>query len=166
LFRDGDQWCALYGEDLQDGCSGFGDSPAQAMEAFDREWYRCCRPQGDLETKVRKQIASGRSVPADMPSVVCLCGSTRFMDTFHEVGWQLTLKGEIVLSVGVCKHAEHHGGEALGQDVADELDELHLRKIDIADYVYVLNVGGYIGQSTRKEIEYARKLGKPINYLE
>jgi hypothetical protein len=101
-----------------------------------------------------------------IPQIVCLCGSTRFMETFFEVGWDLTLKGEIVLSVGVCKHAKHHGAEALGPDVVEKLDELHLRKIDLADYVFILNVDGYIGESTQKEIAYAESLGKPMKYLE
>ena len=100
------------------------------------------------------------------PPIVCLCGSTRFMEAFFEMGWEFTLKGFIVLSVGVCKHAKDHGGEALGQDVADKLDELHLRKIDLSELVYVLNVGGYIGESTRKEIKYAEDHGKEIKYLE
>ena len=100
------------------------------------------------------------------PPIVCLCGSTRFMDAFHEAGWDFTLKGYIVLSVGVCKHTKDHGGEALGKEVADKLDELHLRKIDLADEVFVLNVDGYIGQSTEKEIKYAESIGKPILYLE
>ena len=104
--------------------------------------------------------------PKGFPEVVCLCGSTRFMDAFHATGWQLTLDGYIVLTVGVCKHAEDHGGEALGQDVADRLDELHRRKIDLADWVMVLNVGGYIGDSTRGEIEYAKERGKMVVYLE
>jgi len=75
------------------------------------------------------------------------------------------LGGDIVLSVGVCKHADDHGGEALGQDVVERLDELHKRKIDLCDWVMVLNVDGYIGESTSSEIEYARKHGKPIKYL-
>lgn len=100
------------------------------------------------------------------PKIVCLCGSTRFMEQLFEAGWEFTLKGYIVLSVGVCTHAEHHGAEALGQDVTERLDELHLRKIDLADEVFVLNVGGYIGESTSKEIEYAQKHNKPISYLE
>lgn len=104
--------------------------------------------------------------PDGFPEVVCLCGSTRFMDAFHGVGWLLTLHGYIVLSVGVCKHAEHHGGEALGQDVADKLDELHLRKIELADWVMILNVGGYVGKSTAAEIAYAESLGRWIVYLE
>ena len=107
-----------------------------------------------------------RSVPADTPSIVCLCGSTRFMQAFFDAGWKFTLEGKIVLSVGVCKHAEHHGGEALGQKIANKLDELHLRKIDLADSVFVLNVDGYIGESTRKEIEYAKSKDRPIAYLE
>ncbi len=101
-----------------------------------------------------------------MPAIVCLCGSTRFMDAFHEAGWQLTLDGYIVLTVGVCKHAAAHGGEALGPDVAARLDELHLRKIDLAEWVFVLNVDGYVGTSTRVEILYAHSQHKRITYLE
>ena len=101
-----------------------------------------------------------------MPKIVCLCGSTRFMETFFEEGWRETLEGKIVLSVGVCKHAEDHGGEALGKEVADKLDQLHLRKIDLADEVLILNVGGYIGESTRLEFEYAMVEGKNIRMLE
>ena len=77
----------------------------------------------------------------------------------------LTLS-KIVLSVGVCKHAEHHGAEALGPDVVERLDTLHFRKIDLADEVLILNVGGYIGESTRNELEYAKKMGKVIRFLE
>jgi len=102
------------------------------------------------------------------PTIVCLCGSTRFMDAFFAAGWALTLDGQIVLSVGVCKHADGdgaHGAEALGQDVADKLDELHLRKIDLADWVLVLNVGAYYGDSTAKEVAYAKSIGKPLEFL-
>jgi len=103
------------------------------------------------------------------PHIVCLCGSTRFMSAFFEAGRKFTLEGKIVLSVGVCKHTDAEGGcgtEVISQDVADRLDELHLRKIDLADAVVVLNVGGYIGNSTRKEITYAERTGKPVHYLE
>ncbi len=109
---------------------------------------------------LRNELREGR------PTVVCLCGSTRFWEAFFDEGWRLTLEGKIVLSIGVCKHAEDHGGEALGQDCADMLDELHLRKIDLADEVLILNVGGYIGESTGKELEYAREQGKVIRFLE
>jgi hypothetical protein len=104
--------------------------------------------------------------PNARPIIVCLCGSTRFMDAFFAAGWQETLKGKIVLSVGVCKYAEHHGREALGEEVAQMLDQLHLRKIDMADEVLVLNVGGYIGKSTANEVGYAKAHNKPINWLE
>ncbi len=104
-------------------------------------------------------------LPPD-PKIVCLCGSTRFMDAFFEAGWSETLKGHIVLSVGVVTTAADHAGEALGTEVVEMLDELHWRKIDLADEVLVLNVGGYIGFSTRREIDYAEYTGKPIRYLE
>lgn len=107
-----------------------------------------------------------KHLPETFPKIVCLCGSTRFMDAFHAAGWNHTLDGQIVLTVGVCKHAADHGGEALGQDVADKLDELHRRKIDLADEILVLNVDGYIGSSTQGEIEYAKATGKPVMYLE
>ena len=121
-----------------------------------------------MDEDLKKQIDELRKLIADFPRIVCLCGSTRFMDAFFEEGWRLTLAGHIVLSVGVCKHVgpEGHGGEALGEDVARKLDELHLRKIDLADWVFVLNVGGYIGDSTRAEIEYAERIGKEVRYLE
>ena len=112
------------------------------------------------------ELLETRTVPVGTPQIVCLCGSTRFMDAFFAAGWKFTLDGWIVLSVGVCKHAEDHGGEALGQEVADGLDELHLRKIDLADRVHVLNVDGYIGESTSKEIAYAKSKDKGITYLE
>ena len=102
------------------------------------------------------------------PTVVCLCGSTRFMEAFFAAGWQLTLLGQIVLSVGVCKHADAdgaHGAEALGPRVAANLDKLHLRKIDMADWVLVLNVQGYFGTSTMREIDYATNSHKPVYFL-
>lgn len=101
------------------------------------------------------------------PKVVVLCGSTRFMEAFNEAGWVETLRGHIVLSVGVSKHLPpDHGGEFLGEITMQMLDELHWRKIDLADEVFVLNVGGYIGYSTGREVEYAKQIGKPIRYLE
>jgi len=103
------------------------------------------------------------------PPIICLCGSTRFMDAFFEAGWQATLAGKIVLSVGVCKHVDTeggHGGEMLGPETVAALDELHLRKIDLADQVLILNVGGYIGESTGRELAYARSIGKSVRFLE
>lgn len=103
------------------------------------------------------------------PTIVCLCGSTRFYDEFQRANYDLTMRGEIVLSVGFYPHAkaEHGHGEGVGHDSDEKvaLDELHKRKIDLADYVYVLNVDGYIGDSTRSEIAYATERGKPVQYL-
>ena len=103
------------------------------------------------------------------PRVVCLCGSTRFKDAFDEATYQETMAGRIVLSVGFFMHATgNRHGENVGatpeQKIA--LDELHKRKIDLADEVYVLNVNGYIGSSTRSEIDYAIAHNKPVRYLE
>lgn len=89
------------------------------------------------------------------------------MDAFFDAGWSETLKGHIVLSVGVWREGPaDHGGEWIGESVKEMLDELHKRKIDLSDEILVLNVGGYIGDSTRGEIEYAEKTGKPVRYLE
>lgn len=101
----------------------------------------------------------------EKPTIICLCGSTRFIIEFDEINRKFTLQGKIVLSVGVFGHSESGGQGALTDDTKSGLDELHLRKIDLADEVFVLNVGGYIGDSTRNEIAYARKIGKPVAYL-
>lgn len=104
------------------------------------------------------------------PKIVVLCGSTRFYDEFQKANYDLTMSGHIVLSVGFYPHAktEHGHGEGVSHDSIEkvELDELHKRKIDLADEVFVLNVRGYVGESTRSEIQYAEKHGVPITWLE
>lgn len=108
-------------------------------------------------------------VPSRPPPVVCLCGSTRFMEWFHAAGWIFTLRGWIVLSVGVAKHVQTpdggHAAEALGDGVAERLHELHLRKIDMSDLVFVLDFEGYVGASTTREIQYATKREVPICHM-
>ena len=103
--------------------------------------------------------------------VITLCGSTRFKDVFMETQKWLTLEGNIVISVGLFGHA----GDAEVWENMDEgtltktkemLDDMHKRKIDMADEIFVINVGGYIGSSTRSEIEYAKMTGKTVRYLE
>ena len=96
--------------------------------------------------------------------VITLCGSTRFKDAFLEVQKRLTLEGNIVISVGLFGHSGDD--EAWVEGTKEMLDDMHKRKIDMADEIYVINVGGYIGDSTRSEIEYAKKTGKSIHYLE
>jgi len=102
------------------------------------------------------------------PPIVCLCGSTRFMEAFQRANLQETLAGKIVLSIGCNTKSDTDlmaAGE-LTEELKHMLDELHKRKIDLADEVLVLNVGGYIGTSTSKEIRYAHEQKKPIRYLE
>ena len=96
--------------------------------------------------------------------VITLCGSTRFKDAFMETQKQLTLEGNIVISVGLFGHSGDV--EVWTEGTKEMLDDMHKRKIDMADEIYVINVGGYIGSSTRSEIEYAKEHGKVIRYLE
>ena len=112
-------------------------------------------------------IERPRVLTGAIPYIVCLCGSTRFYKQFREANLAYTLDGCIVLSIGCDTKAD--GDIPFGEDIElikEGLDYLHKRKIDLADYVYVLNVGGYIGDSTRSEIMYAASIGKPIGYLE
>ncbi len=96
--------------------------------------------------------------------VITLCGSTRFKEQFLEAQKRLTLEGNIVISVGLFGHSGDD--EVWTEGTKEMLDDMHKRKIDMADSIYVINVGGHIGESTRSEIEYARKNGKGIRYLE
>lgn len=96
------------------------------------------------------------------PRVVCLCGSTRFRAAYEKAMRDETLAGRIVLTVGLFGHEE---GLDMDGPVKAMLDELHKRKIDLADEVLVLDVDGYIGRSTRSEIFYAESAGKLVRYL-
>lgn len=95
--------------------------------------------------------------------VITLCGSSRFQKEFEDVNERLTMEGNVVISVGVFGHSK---GIELSYEEKRSLDRIHLKKIDMADEIFVINVGGYIGSSTRNEIEYATLKGKPIQYLE
>ncbi len=99
----------------------------------------------------------------NQPTIVCLCGSTRFGDAYKKAMRDETLAGKIVLTVGLLGHEE---GIDMNGPVKKMLDELHKRKIDLADEVLFLNVGGYMGQSTLRELSYAYKNGKSIRFLE
>jgi hypothetical protein len=103
-----------------------------------------------------------KELPHDFPEIVCLCGSTRFMKEFYDANMRETLAGRIVLTVGMSSNGDCKPTEE--QKIS--LDKLHKRKIDLADSVLVLNVGGYIGDSTRSEIAHAKATGKPIRFLE
>ncbi len=96
--------------------------------------------------------------------VITLCGSTRFKNEFLEAQKRLTLEGNVVITVGLFGHS---GDDVVWTEgVKDMLDCQHLAKIDLADEIFVINVGGYIGDSTRREIAYAEYKGKSISYLE
>lgn len=96
--------------------------------------------------------------------VITLCGSTRFKEEFLRVQKDLTLKGWIVISVGLFGHSGDD--EVWTEGTKEMLDDMHKRKIDMAESIFVINVGGYIGSSTRSEIEYAKSKGKNVLYLE
>ncbi len=107
-----------------------------------------------------------KEVPKIKPTVVCLCGSTRFMAAYNVWRAKLTYEGKIVLSVElITTQTKSEDPQHSNHALKEMLDELHLRKIDLADEVFVLNVDGYVGESTAMEIAYAKDQGKPINYL-
>lgn len=95
-----------------------------------------------------------------LPHVVCLCGSTRFRAEIEAANRLATMEGHVVLAPGVFGHS----GDPMTDDDKRRLDELHLIKIDMSNEVRVVNPGGYIGESTRREINYATRIGKPISY--
>ena len=96
------------------------------------------------------------------PQIVCLCGSTRFAEDFHTVNRDLTLAGTIVVAPAEFEHAR----DQITDEQRAALGTLHLAKIDLADRVIVVNPGGYSGESTQREIRYARQTGKPVEYTD
>lgn len=98
--------------------------------------------------------------------VITLCGSTRFKKEFEVIQRKLTLEGCIVLSVGLFSHSEENGEDWANNGIKEMLDDIHKRKIDISDEIFVINKDGYIGKSTACEIEYAESKGMPIRYME
>ena len=99
----------------------------------------------------------------DKYKIITLCGSTRFRDEFIAEQKRLTLEGNIIISVGLFGHAGDN--QVWSEDTKMMLDDMHKRKIDLSDEIFVINVSGYIGSSTRSEIEYAIKTGKVVKYL-
>lgn len=97
-------------------------------------------------------------------TVITLCGSTRFKEQFLEQQKRLTLEGNVVISVGLFGHSGDE--EVWKPGMKEMLDKMHFQKIDMADEIFVINVGGYIGESTKREIAYAESKGKVVNYLE
>ncbi|MBE5746332.1 MAG: hypothetical protein E7359_03490 [Clostridiales bacterium] len=103
--------------------------------------------------------------------VITLCGSTKFKDDFLKEQKRLSLEGNIVISVGLFGHSgDSEVWEGMDENTLTKtklmLDDMHKRKIDMADEIFVINKNGYIGESTKSEIEYAIKTNKKVNYLE
>jgi hypothetical protein len=96
----------------------------------------------------------------DRPEIVCICGSTRFVEEMRAANRDLTFAGAIVVAPGEA------ADELITKEQKTELDALHLRKIDLADRVLVVNPGGYVGESTSREIAYAHATGKPISFTD
>lgn len=142
------------GERIVDNFAGKKSAKSISEKGLTYYEYDCPTCQGEVQK-------------ANRPEIICLCGSTRFVDTFNEWRQKLTLDGKIVVSIElVLPRSEREDPQHSNYKVKQMLDELHLRKIDLADRVMILNVGGYIGESTRNELNYAKKIGKTITYLE
>jgi hypothetical protein len=99
--------------------------------------------------------------------VITLCGSTRFEAEFAEVNQRLTMAGCVVISLGMFSLPDlpDHDWTADSSDLKERLGDVHFQKIRMADEVYIVDPGGYVGESTRREIAYAESLGKPVRYL-
>lgn len=112
--------------------------------------------------------APGPVAAAERPTVVCLCGSTRFWRTFQRASLAEAMAGRIVLSIGAATGTDdEHFGNLPKEEydhIKEMLDTLHLRKIDMADEILVLNESGYIGESTAREVAYAASHGKHIRW--
>ena len=123
-----------------------------------------------LEFCVKKSILKNEnikekikmSIVKDKYNVITLCGSIRFKNEFMKVQEELTLDGNIVFTPNFFNNLK---GE-IKKETRKMLDEMHRQKIDMSNEIYVINCGGYIGESTKSEIEYAKANGKKISYLE
>lgn len=145
--------------------------PLNLLNTQDKEWDA----NGDNNRAFI--IAARQAVPqliaelkrqSEKPTVVCLCGSTRFKEAFEHAEKEEGLAGHIVLTVACFGHQGDLSSEECekGNPVKDQLDALHLRKIEMADEILVINVGGYVGESTRGEIAHALQHKKGIRWLE
>jgi hypothetical protein len=122
------------------------------------------RAKLEQENKRVKELEDTISKRFTAP-IVCMCGSTKFKEVWISENARLTLEGNIVLSVGMFGHADGTMQNIQQNGSKIKLDDLHKRKIDLCDWVWVLDVDDYIGESTRSEIEYAKEKGKLIRFL-
>lgn len=113
---------------------------------------------GDLDTHVEETSQA----LTRLPKVITLCGSTRYLDEFHRQNERLTLEGHIVISVALQTSSRSN---RVTEETKKMLDQLHLQKIRLSDEILVINCDEYIGESTRKEIEFAERIGRKVSYL-
>lgn len=116
----------------------------------------------DMNTEIETAVDAGYNDKKKF-KVITLCGSTKFQQEFEDANERLTMEGNVVISVGVFGHSK---GIVLSEEQKEELDAIHFQKIDMADEIFVINVGGYVGSSTKREIAYAEQTGKLVNHLE
>lgn len=158
---------ALPQEDQYETLVGPGDFECELGEPEDRTLFRDLKPLVDRLNEQHEQIVAMRQ---PRPEVVCVVGSTRFVDEHAVQRWEMEKKGIITLGINLLPASRgfgpDHQADAEGPAVKEMLDAISLSKVALADRVFVVNCGGYIGDSTRAEIEYANKLGKPVSYLE
>lgn len=96
-------------------------------------------------------------------NIITLCGSINFKDEFLKVQEKLVLEKNIVFTPNFFSNISK---EEISLETKKMLDKMHKQKIDMSDEIYVINQEGYIGESTKLEIEYAKSKGKKITYLE
>jgi hypothetical protein len=159
---------------LEDGIRVFMGGRIIDIVDFGGDWvvmHTCSDDPGfddwDCQCKLCQEHEAWREMP-DNPTIVCLCGSTRFAEAFHEANLRETLDMKIVLTIGCDLKSDQDlllAGELTHKDKV-KLDALHFRKIDLAHEVLILNKDGYVGESTRRELEYAQAQGKVIRWLE
>ena len=156
-----------WSEFIDAASSRFSDeTTADLLKLAESAW----RLEGRLQTPARPCSRPPEPPGGSRPLIVCLCGSTRFGAAFREANLRETLAGNIVLSIGCDLHSDAdlfaRVPAAEIERLKQRLDWLHRRKIDLADEVLILNVGGYVGDSTCSELEYARERGKGLRFLE
>jgi hypothetical protein len=108
-----------------------------------------------------------RAMKSTSAPVVTLCGSTKFKDEINAENSRLTMEGNVVISLGLFGHTDlpDYNWDTDVSDLKRLLDGIHFQKIDMADRVHIVNPGGYIGESTRRELEYAESTGKTVTYM-
>ena len=145
-----------------------------AKAVNDNDGYCCCKIEHSPENKCICQdfkeqdtygfCHCGRYYKTPSFPIITLCGSTRFKEEFLKAQKEWTLRGYIVLSVGLFGHSGDN--EVWSDGAKQQLDDMHKAKIEMSDAIYVINKDGYIGESTKSEIEWALELGKQIYYME